>query len=110
MEFGTTGLIDWYLNDTLLARYSYRESDTFPLYISTEPSISGLWVQISSATITNNHFNFNNFTISSDLNNLVQYQRQNLTCGTKLMRSDPINIGDFTIQGKMTSKLFACPV
>ena len=99
LGFGTSGLIDWYINDTVLARYTFRVDDKFPFIVMVEDILNAT-VQISSSNFSNGVFNFENFTLSVDLVNLFPFQGQNITCGTITERSNVFNINKFTIQGK----------
>ncbi len=92
-------IIEYYVNNVRLVRYDYELTHMFPLMINA--SLPELRVQITSATTdSNNMFSFTNFTMSAELNYLLQYQGQNLTCGTIIQRSDPIYIGKFVLTGK----------
>ena len=101
LGFGTSGLIDWYISNTLLARYIYSPSDTFPSTVMVESSIMSAMVQISSSNFINGQFNFENFTLSVDLDDLLPFQRQTITCGTLADRSNVFNINSFTVLGKI---------
>ena len=98
LGFGTSGLIDWYINDTLLARYTYVASHNFPVTVMVQSSLNAV-AQISSSSFFNGQFNFENFTLSVDLEDLLPFQGQNITCGTIAERSNDFNINKFTILG-----------
>ena len=101
LGFGTSGLIDWYISNTLLARYTYRANDDFPSTVMRESSILNAMVQISSSSLINGLFNFDNFTLSVDLDDLLPYEGQTISCGTLAERSNVFNINQFTILGKV---------
>ena len=100
LGFGTSGLIDWYISDTLLARYAYVASHNFPFAVMVKSSLNAV-AQISSSSFINGQFNFENFTLSVDLDDLLLFQGQNITCGTIIRRSNVFNINKFTIIGKI---------
>ena len=93
-DFGTDGLIDWYINDTLLARYTYKANHKFPLAVMVQNSLKAV-AQISSSSFINGQFNFENFTLSVDLDDLLPFQGQNITCGSFGERSNVFNINKF---------------
>ena len=94
-------LIDWYINDTLLAQYSFNSGDFFPSIVMVRSSILNAVAEISSLSVTNSLFTFENFTLSVDLDDLLPFQGQNITCGTITERSNIFNINTFTILGKI---------
>ena len=99
LGFGRSDLIDWYINDTLLARYTYASNHIFPFAVMVNTSLNAV-AQISSSSFTNSQFNFENFTLSVDLDDLLPFQGQNITCGTLAERSNVFIINTFEILGK----------
>ena len=98
--FGTSGLIDWYISDTLLARYTYVASHKFPFTVMVS-SLNAM-AQISSSSFINGQFNFENFTLSVDLDDhLLPFEGQNITCGTLADRSNVFSINKFDILGNI---------
>ena len=98
LGFGASGLIDWYINDTLLARYTYVASHKFPFAVMVQSSLNAV-VLISSSSLINGQFNFENFTLLVDLDDLLPFQGENIACGTLLQRSNVFNINKFTVLG-----------
>ena len=98
LGFGESGLIDWYISDTLLARYIFDSNHKFPFAVMVQSSLKAV-AQISSSSLFNGQFNFENFTLSVDLEDLLPFQGQNMTCGTIAERSNVFNINKFTILG-----------
>ena len=90
-------IIDYYINGTRLVRYEYRPSHTFPLVVTT--SLPGVSVQITSSFLSDTKYIFINFTLSADLNDILPYQQQYITCGTVSVRSASVYIGNFRIKG-----------
>ena len=102
LGFGTSGLIDWYINYTLLARYTYLSSHKFPFAVMVQPSLNAV-AQISSSSFINGQFYFENFTLLVDLDDLLPLQGLNITCGTLAVRSNVFIINRFDILGKINS-------
>lgn len=100
LEFGSQ-VIDWYIDNTIVARYTFSQAHRFPLTIM--PSVAQFMVQIASVNIINSEFNFINFTLSAQLDDLLQFQGQSLTCGTLVQRSTHFNIAKYEIVGKFMS-------
>ena len=99
LQFGTSGTIEWFANYSLIASHTYRPDIVFPLTIQTESPVHGVNVQIQAVTISNEKFNFVNFTLSANLEDMKQFQGQDITCGVQLLRSNSITIGTYTILG-----------
>ncbi len=89
--------ISWFAGDTDLAQYNFILTDVYPKEVMTE-SINAT-AQISHANFTST-FNFFNFILSTNLNELVPFQGQNITCGTTSMRSSAIPVDNLKLLGK----------
>ena len=98
-DFGESGLIDWYISDTLLARYIYDSNHKFPFAVTVQSSLKAV-AQISSSSLINGQFNFENFTLFVDVEDLLPFQGQNITCGTITVRSNVFIVNRFDILGK----------
>ncbi len=95
--------IDFFTNDTVLVRYEYSLDHTYPYTIPSSPS--GFMAQITSVIFNNAKFSYVNFTVSVDLMDLIIHQGQSISCGNILVRSNLIEIGNYTIQGEKTSTI-----
>jgi len=91
VNFGSSGIIDWYDGDTRLARADISG------IISIEPSVLNATVQLMSSSESNGTFNFKNFTLSANVSNFQHLEGSNITCGLLRDRSQPLIINEFVI-------------
>ncbi len=97
LDFGSQ-IINWYINNTNVAKYTFSQHDVFPVNITS--SISVLKASISSAYIQNSRFNYKNFILFANLEDLLPFQGQILTCGTVAQKSNYFQIENYDIQGE----------
>ena len=85
----------WYTNENELARFD--EEDKTPFNITTRPDLFNATVGVTSVVEVNGYFSFDNFTLTARARDFLPLQRQNLTCGTLLDRSEPFRVNNFSI-------------
>ena len=95
-NFGSSGTINWFVGDDRLAVFDFVEDQT-PFTTTTSPNLLNATVQLTSATVTNGQFSYINFTLSAGLSDFLSLQRQNITCGSSLMRSSSFKVAEFTV-------------
>jgi len=100
LEFGSSGAIGWFTNDNVIAMETLNETDLYPKMLPVNSSFSELVVKIENVFVSNAQFNFINFSLSGNLSDMLQFRLSNITCGTRVARSNSIRIEDFTIKGK----------
>ncbi len=96
-------VIGIFRNNTRLVRYDFSPQHTYPYIIPSSPA--GFMAQITSVIFNNAKFSYVNFTVSVDLMDLIIYQGQSISCGNILVRSNLIEIDNYTIQGEKTSTI-----
>ena len=84
--------LEWYVNDEVIATYSYRDGQSFPKTISPSPINSGYEVQISSASSENGFINYENFTLAIPLCDIAAVEVK-VQCGNSLVKSNTIEYG-----------------
>ncbi len=88
-------------NTTMVSSYFYNREDSFPRNISSNDNFE-LSVQISSAELISNRtslFNFVDFTLSINIQNLPELVGTRISCGSGLQRSNIIQIGSSPLTG-----------
>ena len=101
MNFGTSGLIEWYAGDQRLVRFDI--SDSLPYSMALTSPLKAT-VQISSVSQSNSYFNFINFTLSAPVSNFITIRGLAVTCGSLGVRSEEFRILNYTIFGKRHQK------
>ncbi len=89
-------VIRFYINDTIVALYDYRRTDTFPHNI-TQVNLPGISVQIFSIEVIGNTFNYHNFTLKISVSDVQQLAGSSISCGSEILRSNIITFGKFTL-------------
>ena len=91
VNFGTSGTIDWFVNDTRIARYDVVDGITID-----SPDLN---VTIGAPSNTSERFDFLNFTLSANKVEYLLIQGRNVTCGHAQVtaRSEEFRIGNFDI-------------
>ena len=86
-------ILDWYVNDEVVATYTYREGHIFPRSISPLSMNSGYEVQISSANSDYGFVNFANFTLAIHQCDITTHGEDRVQCGNPLAKSNTIAYG-----------------
>ena len=102
INFGTSGLIGWYVGNQRLVRFDIV-SDSLPYSVALTSPLKAT-VQISSVSQSNSYFNFINFTLSAPVSNFITIRGMDVTCGTLGVRSEEFRILNYTILGKRHQK------
>ena len=91
VNFGTSGTIDWFVNDTRIARYDVVDGITID-----SPDLN---VTIGAPSNSSERFDFLNFTLSANKMEYLSIQGRNITCGHAQVtaRSEVFRIGNFYI-------------
>ena len=100
IEFGASGTIEFYANNTVLARHTFMMTNTFPVNVPAEPEIRGLYFKIENVFVSNGKFNFVNFSLTANLQDFMQFRTQHITCGVEFLRSNSVRVGSYHIVGK----------
>ncbi len=95
-KFNNPG-ISWLAGDTVLATYNFIATDVYPKEVMTVPI--NATAQISNANFSTT-FNYFNFTLSVNVNQLIPFQGQNIFCGTTSMKSNAIPVDDLKFLGE----------
>lgn len=98
----TDPFFDWYANDVLLARYTYRVGDMFPFDIVPDEMINAT-VVMSSVNMFKTLHSYYNYTLSVNLRDLLPFQGQNISCGTTRERSTPFPVNNFEVVGELST-------
>ena len=88
----------WYFNDETVAVYMYEEDDEFPLNVTLSTPMPGVMIQIVQASHDATSFNSNS-TMTANLSVLIRGGVNNISCGSRLSRSNTIIINSPPIQG-----------
>ena len=80
--------LEWFMNDTVIAKYSIDSKDQYPVTVPADPFV----VKLMDVIITGGLFNFINFTLITDVCNLLEFEGQSISCGTMQERSNSYNI------------------
>ena len=116
VNFGTGDTINWFVGDDRLAVFDFAVH-SIPFTTTTSPNLLNATVQLQSATFSDGQFSYINFTLSASLSDFLSLQRQNITCGSSLMRSSSFKIAEFSVinesslypdAGMSSSILFPC--
>ena len=97
VNFGTSGLIEWYVEDERLARFDLNANT-----LSTSPDILNTTVQIMSSSRINNQFNFTNFSLSVSIEELIPFKGRNISCGSLTEKSENFELNNFSIIKEMS--------
>ena len=97
VNFGTSGLIEWYVEDERLARFDINTNT-----ISISPHILNTTVRIMSSSRINNQFNFTNFSLSVSIEELIPFRGRNISCGSLIERSENFELNNFSIIKEMS--------
>ena len=92
-------LLEWYVNDEVIASYTYRDEHNFPRNISPSPKNSGYEVQISSASADYGFVNFANFTLAIHQCDIATHGEDRVQCGNTLVKSNIIAYGLVNLTG-----------
>ena len=88
----SSGSIDWFIDNTAIAKYRFNTGDMFPRIVSINPPIPGVTVRLGNMISRDSLISFQNFTLMTDLCSLLQFEGQSLSCGFKQQRSEVIPI------------------
>ena len=91
----TERIFVWYTNDNELARFD--EEDVTPFTIKTRLDLFNATIRVTSVVEVNGYFSFDNFTLTARVSDFLPIQGQNLTCGTRLNKSEPFRVDNFTV-------------
>ena len=97
--------LEWYVNDEVIASYSYRDGQSFPRTISPSPMNSGYEVQISSASSENGYINYENFTLAIPLCDIAALEVK-VQCGNSLVKSNTIEYGLANLIGNQNANVW----
>ena len=92
-------LIEWFINETVIATYILRSGDTYPQVVQSSLPEATVILTSVTATANNNKF-YENFTLSINIQDLTQLIGNNISCRTLLQRSIAIKIESYSIIGK----------
>jgi len=107
-EFGTSGLIDWYLDDTLLTSFIYRNEPLPVTRAINAPTFVGT-LQLGLIKVgPKNLYDFENITVTISVENLAESQGRTISCGSYARRSNRILIGYYTVFGKELLSIYVC--
>ena len=98
-------LLEWYVNDEVIASYTYRDEHNFPRNISPSPMNSGYEVQISSASADYGFVNFANFTLAIHQCDIDTLGEDIVQCGNTLVKSNTIEYGLANLTGNQKANV-----
>ncbi len=98
-------VLRWYFNDDeSFAVYTYEDTDDYPLNVTLSQLIPDVMIQILQASFNTPTYNFYSI-MTANLSALIQEGVNNITCGSRVIRSSAINtqcnyiLRDFFVRG-----------